>query len=191
MEYNSALFYLPRFVHKLTFFLTAVLVFSLTLTACTPKFDWRQSRVGDAPGTILMPGKPAQLSREIRIGQQTVTMQMSAARIDSIKFAIGAARMPNATEAQASIAVIKNSLLQNISGQITHDKSGVTNEAGIVTFNDQFEANGSNPGLRMVGRLVARDAWVYQVLVVGPGVAMDRAADREAAENFLSSFKPV
>lgn len=170
---------------------TLILAALSLLAACSPKFDWRDAHDGVAPGTILMPGKPAQLSRDIQIGQQTVTMHMSATQIERIKFAVGAAKMTDATQAQASIAIIKNTLLQNISGQINRDKTSVANVGGIVTFNDEFEATGTKPATRMVGRLVAHDAWVYQILVVGPGEEMDLASNREAAETFLSSFKPV
>lgn len=176
------------FIIKPTLFLCALLTL---LTACSPRFDWRDVHDGVSPCTILLPGKPAKLSREIRIGQQTVTMYMTATQIDSIKFALGAAKMTDATQAQASLAIIKNALLQNISGQLSQDKTSVTNGGGIVTFNDEFEAAGTKPATRMLGRLVAHDVWVYQLLVVGPGDALELAANREAAETFLNSFKPV
>jgi len=118
-------------------------------------------------------------------------MHMSATQIGQLKFAVGAAKMTDPTQAELSMAIIKNTLLQNISGQLSRDKVSVASVSGIVTFNDEFEATGAKPATRMVGRLVAREAWLYQVLVVGPGEEMDQASNREAAETFLSSFKPA
>jgi len=169
----------------------SVLVALILLTACSPKFDWREAHDSVAPGTILMPGKPSQLSRPITIGQHAVTMHMSATQVDHLKFALGAAQMPDATQAQLSMAVIKNTLLQNLSGQIIREKTGVTNVAGVAAFCTEFEATSASPATRMVARLVARGDWVYQVLVVGPAQEMDQPQNREATETFLNSFKPA
>ena len=135
-----------------------------------------------------MPGKPSQLSREIQIGQKTVTMHMTAVQIDRIKFAVGAAKMQDATDAQLSIANIKSTLLHNISGQISNEKTAVTNVGGIVTFSDEFDASGTSQAIRMTGRLVARGDWVYQILAVGPVEEMERDLGRDAVETFLNSF---
>lgn len=161
----------------------------LALTACSPKFDWRDVRSKAAPFSVLMPGKPSELSREIQLGQQRVTMHMTATRIDEVTFAVGAVKMQDKTQAQTTMELVKNALLANLGGSVTSETSSVTNVANKQIFITQFDARGKSSQsapIRMVGRVVAQDVWVYEVLVVGP----EKTIDLEVADTFVSSFKP-
>jgi hypothetical protein len=176
-------------VRKLIFPLVVLL--TVLIAACSPKFNWREVHSKDAPYTVLMPAKPSEMSRDIQLGQQTVTMYMNTAQIDGVNFAVGAAKMRDATQAQLTIAIIKSALVQKLAGHITHEKSTVGNIDGKVVFNDEFGASSGTPNMavsptRMLGRLVARDEWVFQVLVVGP----EKDINKESVETFLNSFKP-
>jgi hypothetical protein len=178
-------------VRKLISATPLVFLLTILITACSPKFDWREVHGGDSPYTVMMPAKPSEMSREIQLGQQVVTMHMNAAQIDGVNFAVGAAKMSDATQAQLTLAIIKTALIQKMAGHITHEKSTVGNIGGKVVFNDEFGASNTVPNMavsptRMLGRLVARDEWVYQVLVVGP----EKDINKEAVETFLASFKP-
>ncbi len=162
----------------------------LILTGCTPKYDWREVHDADAPYKALMPGKPSQMRRQIQIGDQTVTMHMTAVQIDDVKFAVGAAKMSDAIHAQMSMVPIKEALLHNLGGHITHEKTSVGNSNGKVLFDDEFGAVNA-PGIpaqptRMLGRLVAQGEWVYQVIVVGP----EKSINRESVDTFLGGFQP-
>jgi len=174
------------FVLKLTF---VALLLSLT-AACSPRYNWRDVHDDTSGCMILMPARPSELSRAVQLGQHQVIMHMHVAQIDGVNFAVGTAQMGNATEAQATIAIIKNALLQNLAGHLAHEKTAVANIDGKITFNDEFDAlkpvTAANPATRMLGRLAARGPWVFQLLVVGP----EKDIDEEAAETFLNSFKP-
>jgi len=159
---------------------------ALFITACSPKYNWRDVAGQQAPFTVLMPDKPSRLSREIQLGQRTVTMHMTAVQIDGVKFAVGAIEMPNAIEAQASVALIKSMLLKNMAGTVTQEKISAAHVGGQLTLNDEFSAFNSSSSVRMSGRIVARDAWVFEVLVVGP----DQVINSDMVDTFLSSFKP-
>lgn len=166
--------------------LTLVVVTTALISACSPKFDWREVHGTASPYTVLMPARPSELSREIQLNAQTVTMQMTATQIDGVNFAVGAVKMSDATNAQTTITVIKNALVQKMAGFITQEKTSLANTGGKITFNDEFSAvDKATVPTRMQGRLVARDAWVFQVLVVGP----EKDINKEAAETFLTSFK--
>ena len=177
---------------KLTLIVFLTAVISALVSACSPKFDWRDVRDGISPFTILMPDKPAKLSREIQMGQEKITMNMTAAQIDHVNFAVGAAKLTDAAQTEAMLATIKNALLLNLAGRMIHEKNSVANIDGKITLTDDFDAvsakqDPSGSHTRMTGKLVGRDGWVFQVLVVGP----ENEINNEAAETFLSSFKPV
>jgi len=134
-----------------------------------------------------MPDKPSRLSREIQLGQQTVTMHMTATQIDGVKFAVGAIKMPDAIEAQAAMALIKSALLKNMEGATTQEKISAANVNGKLSLSDEFNTVNPRTSIRMAGRIVARDGWVFEVLVVGP----EQAIDRDIVDVFFSSFKPT
>lgn len=166
--------------------LTLVVVIAALITACSPKFDWREVHGTDSPYTVLMPARPSELSRDIQLNAQTVTMHMTATQIDGVDFAVGSVKMSDATNAQLTITVIKNALVQKMAGFITQEKTSLANTGGKLTVNDEFTAIGKPPATtRMQGHIVARDEWVFQVLVVGP----EKEFNKEAADTFLTSFK--
>lgn len=167
--------------------LIAVFLIVLSITACSPKYDWREVKGADAPYTVLMPDKPSRLSRDIQLGQQKVTMHMTASKIDDVKFVVGAVKMSSATEAQKATAVIKNTLIKNMAGAITQERTTVSTTGGKLVVNDEFSAMSSASSTRMSGRVVASDVWVFEVLVVGP----EQLMKSEPVDTFLSSFKPV
>jgi len=177
-------------VFKLILAILATSLATMLITACSPKFDWRSVQDTASPYTVLMPGKPSEMSRDIQLGAQMVTMHMTATQIDGVNFAVGAAKMTDATQAQMTVAIIKNNLVAKMAGHITHEKTTVANTNGTVTFNDEFgavtnPANMATTPTRMLGRIVAHDAWVFQVLVVGP----EKDINKDAVETFLTSFK--
>jgi hypothetical protein len=175
----------PSFTSKLT----AIFLIALSLTACSPKFDWREVQGGEAPYTtpytILMPGKPAKTSRTILLGSHTVTMQMTGLQIDGVHFVVGAVRMPDEAQANAALGLIKKGLLANLGGVITSEQTKVIVAGNKPLVSDEFTALSQDHSTRMSARLIAHDVWVFQVLVVGADAEMDQ----EAVEMFLGSFR--
>lgn len=165
----------------------------LLLSACTPKFDWREVRGTDAPFVVLMPAKPSTLSRPINIGDTPVTMTMTGADIDGVNFAVGSAELPDHAQAQAALSAIQTALVKNINGTIRHQKSStVAQSSGAVTSWTaaiEIEASGtpgdSGQAWLLLARFVAHDRRIYQVVVLGRADAVSR----DAADTFLSSFK--
>jgi hypothetical protein len=66
------------------------------VSACSPKFDWRDYRSNEAPYAVLFPAKPATQTRSINLGGEQVKMQMAAAEVDGVTFAVGSAEMADA-----------------------------------------------------------------------------------------------
>ncbi|MYN11037.1 hypothetical protein [Pseudoduganella aquatica] len=156
------------------------------LAACSPKFDWRDFRSTEAPYAVLFPAKPATHTRSINLGGATVNMQMAAAEVDGVTFAVGAAEMADAAQAQAAVAAMKTAMVANINGTITTEKLAA--KQGQQPQAIEVDAKGSRNGeaLRMVGRFIASDKRVYQLIVVG----RDKHMLNDEIEMFMRSFKP-
>lgn len=154
---------------------------ALTLSACSPKFDWREVRGGAVPYVAVLPAKPTTLSRPIDLDGVQVAMTMTAAEVDGVTFAIGSAEMPDAMQAQAALNKMKTALVKNINGSIQHEKSSASGAIDIETGG----SGNDGQARRLFARFVANDKRIYQVLVVGP----EKKVSREAVDTFFTSFK--
>jgi hypothetical protein len=164
----------------------AGLALALSLSACSPRHDWREVRGTDAPFVVLMPAKPASHSRPVNIGGTTVVMTMTAAEVNGVTFAVGSAVFPDAAQAQAALAAVKTALINNIGGTVINEQAASDATPPTVSISIEAAGPGGNGQRRLFARLVAREQRVYQVLAVGSA----KAIEREAVDMFLDSFKP-
>ena len=177
------------------FLQTALVCALLTLSACTPKYDWREVRGADAAFVVLLPAKATSYSRPVTLDGKKVTMTMSAAEVDGVTFAVATAKFADAAQAQAALIAMKIAMVKNIDGTIKLEKSSTsdkTNGAAVDRISTiEIDASGSagtNTGgqaRRLIARFVARDNRVYQVMMVGSAKAMKP----EAIDTFFTSFK--
>ncbi len=160
----------------------------LVLAACSPKFDWREVRGGsDARFSVLLPAKPASLSREVNLGAVTVAMTMTAAEVDGVTFAVGSARLPDAATAAAVLPAMKTALVRNINGTVQRETSSAPGQPPSIEIEALGAAGpqGAAPRL-LIARFIAKDAQLYQIVVAGPAGKVSR----DAVDTFLSSFQP-
>lgn len=160
------------------------------LSACTPKYDWREIRGTAAPFVAALPAKPSTMSRPINLDGVSVTMSMTAAEVGGTTFAVGSAQLPDAAKAQAALAAMKVALVKNINGSIKGEKSVAPQAQHQDVSNAvEIEAVGSRAGspktLLLMARFVAKGERVYQLVVVGE----EKSVSREAADTFFTSFK--
>ncbi len=151
------------------------------LCACDPKFNWREVHGKEVPFTVLLPAKPATLSRPIRLGEQQVTMSMTGAEVDHVSFAVGSVTMADPTQARAALNLMQTALVNNING-----KSKTLSATGDAV---DIEAAGTPPGaapMLLIAHFAVNGNRVYQVIVLGP----EKEVVREEAATFISSFKP-
>jgi hypothetical protein len=168
-----------------------VLAAACVFTACSPKFDWRDYRSVDAPYIALFPGKPSTHTRTIDLDGLQVSMTMTASDVDGSTFAVGSALLPDAAMAPAALAAMKTALINNIGATINGKKtsSGAADEGTPASDKqtNNIEARGVQHGTPMllVGRFLARDKYIYQVIVL----AKETQVSRENIDMFIASFK--
>lgn len=158
---------------------------ALMLAACSPKFDWRVVRGSAVPFEVLLPAKPATLAQPVNLDGVKVEMTMTAAEVDGITFAVGATTLPDAAAAPAALAAMKTALVRNINGSVKRE-AGEAARAGMLEVEAVGTRAPNGPEVLLLAKFIARDARVYQVVVLGPSHKLVR----EEAENFFTSFKP-
>jgi hypothetical protein len=167
--------------------LMALLAASL-LTACNPKYNWRDYNSPDAPYSVMFPDKPATHTRSIDLDGMTVNMTMTAVDIDGTMFAVGSAQAPDPAKAQAALAAMKTALMRNIGATATKEAAASTAVSGAqpqaALDVDAIAARNGKP-LRLVGHFEARGTRFYQVIVLGNQKSMSQ----EQVDQFMSSFK--
>lgn len=159
------------------------LVLAATLAGCSPTYDWRDYRSKDAPYSILFPGKPASQTRSVTLDTLQLEMTMTAVEIDGVVFAVGSARLPDGASAMTALQTMQSALLRNIGATLRSNKDSSSGLQSML----EFEADGSQQGqpARLIGKLIARDQRIYQVIILGRAQAL--AA--EQIDTYLTSFK--
>lgn len=167
----------------------------MSLTACSPKFDWREIDVDSLHYAIALPGKPATVTRNIDLNGVKVSMTMMATEVGKTTFAVGTAELPTATQAQLSLSAMKTAMLRNIDGTIKQEKvltmpASTLRDSGKLAVTE-VEATGrpspatDNQPRVLFARFVARDNRVYQLVATGPA----KQLNRDVVDTFFSSFK--
>lgn len=176
---------------KLPYCAIAALASACLLVACSPKFDWRDYRSPDASYTALFPGKPATFSRDVDIKGVKVRMSMAASEIDGATFAVANAEMADATQARAALALMKQAMLNNINGSVDQEKTASASSSNGAASHEQtsiaLEAHGMKNGkpVRLVGRFVAQDKRIYQIIAIGD----EKHLTRDNIDTFMTSVK--
>lgn len=170
---------------------TVVIVGLLFLSACSPKYDWREVRSDAAPYVIALPTKPTTYTRKIDLKGIQASMTMVASEVDGVTFAVGSAELPDATQAQVSLAAMKTAMINNISGTVKQEKvltmPQSMNAPGTVVLTE-IEASGPSANGQnrvLFARFLAKEKRVYQLIVIGP----EKSVSRDVVATFFSSFK--
>lgn len=147
-----------------------VLLCAFLLSACSPKYDWREIHVTHAPYMIAFPAKPTHETRTVQLAGQNIAMTMSSARIDGITFAVSSASIPDPANAQAALAALKAALVTNTQGQIKQQSPLKLKQAQ----GEQIEIAGSQNrqgrtrAIALNARFISKGAYIYQLVVTGP-----------------------
>lgn len=163
----------------------------LFLSACSPKYDWREVHSDNASYVVALPTKPTTFSRKIDLNGIPASMTMVASEVDGVTFAVGTAELSDATQAQVSAAAMKTALINNISGKVRQEKVLTMPQSmqapGTVAVTE-IEATGpaANGQTRILfARFIAKEKRVYQLVVTGP----EKAVGRDIVDTFFQSFK--
>lgn len=168
---------------------------ALALSACSPDYNWREIRPAGGDYHVMLPARPASMSRPIDLDGLAVTMTMNGARVGAYRFTVGAVVLPDAepaTRARAG-AAMRAAMVRNIAGRETalaEVQVPVLDRAGRATATQaalRIEAAGRVDGkpAHMTAQFAVRGARAWQAVVIGP------APDPGPTLQFLDSLRIV
>lgn len=177
----------------------------LGLFGCTPELNWRVHREPDTNWQVSFPAKPVSVKRTIALADppnSTIELQLWAANVNEVRYTIGHARwlgeQRDPSEQELLAKYLESAMLSNIAAhQKAFDSSSfraLAPPTGDVTVRPLLKAVGTitlNPkqgpvDAQMWMQTHVRADDVVEAIVLGPA---DAFSD-EAAEQFISSFKP-
>ncbi|MFZ6746421.1 hypothetical protein ACO0LC_24580 [Undibacterium sp. JH2W] len=147
--------------------------------ACSPKFDWRDTRGSDAPYSILMPGKTAGDSKDLQLEGIHLKMGMQATEVGGISFAVGSTKVGDTGQTGLVMEAMKKGMIRNVQG---------TPETTKITGPDMLEVRGklhNGQAIMMVGRFLVRGPWVYQIVMLG----QEKDMKQDVIDTYMTSFK--
>jgi hypothetical protein len=178
---------------KVAFFMSKLHAFIVIfcfflLSACSPKFDWREVRMNDAPISVLMPGKPASHARDVDLNGIKVKMQMTAVDVNQISFAVAYAKLDQTDTSlsleqkkQQALEAMKQGMLKNIQGTLLEKNTPELPKNTIAALGKA--QNGK--AVKFVGRFVIQGPWIIQAVMIGE----EKFFDPEVLDMFFGSLK--
>lgn len=166
--------------------------------ACNPTFNWREFRSPDG-FTVVLPGRPQTVSREVKLPDGTVHMSMTSTGVGATLFAVGAASLPPGLSAEPSarqrtIGHLRDALVRNVNGTITQSSAAALSvpvrDSRRVLAAEALQAAGRDPGGRAVqlaARLFIVDDQFFQIVALGA----EGEISSDALDTFFASFRLI
>lgn len=152
------------------------------LAACAPALDWREVRPGGSGLSALFPCKPAGHARQVRLGPQTVEMELHACTADAATWAVAFAELGDPARVGPALSELRDAAAVNLSA------------SGLQPRELRVEGATPNPASQRVqwqGRLPDGRAVSGQSAVFAKGTRVFQAsvvADKPAAEAMETFF---
>jgi hypothetical protein len=176
------------------------LVLAGLVAACSPEFNWRETRSLEQGFSVLLPARPASMSREIDLDGLKVDMTMTGARVDRALFTVGTARLEAraadpaadlaATHAKA-LSAMRVAMLRNLGAE---PQPGVPIRVGLLDLSGT--SKGAVDAMSVEARgLMAGEPVVMQAVFVAyreqlwQAVAIVAPAQVSQGRTMLDSFR--
>lgn len=171
----------------------ALLATGISLSACSPAWDWREIRSDDAGFRVLLPSKPVSMARDIDLDGLKVTMTMTGARVGETTFTVGSVVLPDASAAtrEKATAAMRAGMVRNLRGRETAAvpvEVPVVDAAGRPVASEpasriEVDGTASDRPVHMSAIFVSHGDHAWQAVMMGPSL------DAENAKLFHDSLR--
>lgn len=170
-----------------------VMALLLALTACSPRFDWREISNPGAGYVALFPARPVEATRPVQYDTHTLQLTLQTAEVDEMRFAVGYAQLPAIADKQPPdgatwVSLFETALLQNLNAQITQANPPPAPAVRDINANGTLRVHRKDMHgvpAKMRARFYVQQGQLYEVLVI----AATADWNEEAAETFMAGFQ--
>jgi hypothetical protein len=154
------------------------------LVGCSPEFNWREVRIEPGGFQVLMPSRAEQLTRQVPLGDEALSMHMTGSRVGPVSFTVTVVELGSASEEASAQALdrMEQAMLRNIGGRVLErSKLSLTPLAEALGLRAQGQAQGKP--IVMWARFFRWQGYAVQAVVLGG------EADGDKAETFFGSLR--
>jgi hypothetical protein len=165
------------------------------LAGCSPEHDWREIRADDAGFRVMLPARPATMTRPINLGGLALDMTMHGAQAREVAYTVGTVVLPDASAAtrDRALASMRAAMLRNIGGterasrtvRVARVDAGGQRVGEVEAMEVEATGRMREREATLIARFVGLGAQAWQAVVLGP------SPGREEAAQFLESLKLV
>lgn len=157
----------------------------LCMLGCSPANDWREMRPEGTELVVAMPCKPGKYQDQVQLAGQRAEMRVFACRSNGALFALGHARLVDATQAGAALASLASAASANARGTVGPGEPAQV--AGMTPLPQarQWRWTGAGRDEKPAAAWVTVFSYgpnVYQATVIGT------AADESQAQHFRAAL---
>ena len=158
----------------------------LWLAACAPALDWREVRLADTGLSALFPCKPVSQTRSVRLGPDTVRLELHACTADAATWAVAFAELDDPARVGAALVELRDAAALNFSASSTQPRALQVEGATPNPASQRLQLQGRLQDDRAVSvqlAVFAKGTRVFQATVVG------HERDAEAIDNFFANLR--
>lgn len=166
----------------------ALVTCAIAMAACSPAFDWRETRIENAPLAAMFPCKPDRQSRVVALAGHRAALRMAVCSTGGATFALGAIDMGDPAAVAPGLHALREAAAGNLADAVAERSTWAPPGA---TPNDEaarLALRGRLPDGAAVAEhavFFARGATLYQASVIGA------KPPAEAVETFFGGLRFV
>lgn len=142
----------------------------LSLSACSPAYNWRELRPYGTPLLALMPCKPETASRPVPLGATPTVLHMHSCEAGGLRFAVAWTDVGHAAQVEPAMAAWRAATLQTLRVMSNDDQHAWAVQVAGADTVQGLQVQGTDPSGRTVhARSVyfADNTQVFQAAVYG------------------------
>ena len=158
----------------------------LTLSACSPTFNWREARPEGTRLALLLPCKPDKAQKIVPLGGQNTTLAMLGCDAGGATFAVAVADIGDASRTAEVLGQWQRlSLAAMKAGTPVARPLKLPGASGPVSVVSAEGRDAKDAPVRLSAAYFAQGTQVFQIVLMGG----TPAPPADAAETFFSSLK--
>lgn len=166
----------------------AAAALALGLAACSPVFDWRESRPEGSDAALMFPCRPERHQRTVRLGAATLPMRLDACTAGDAVFSLSVLDVADPAQVTPLLAALREQEIANLSATVAEQRGFAPAGATPNPESARLRMAGKRPD----GRPVVADAAffvkglrLYQATILGS----DKAPGGEAVDTFFGAIR--
>lgn len=152
--------------------------FLLVLAACSPAFDWRETRIEGPRLTVMFPCRPVSQVRDLELARRRVSMSLLACEAGGDTFAVASFDVGDPAAVGTALSSLRSagqSKFAGEAGDADQSRDGATANWQVSGMTPQPEAgrwqwkraSPDGKSVRMDTAFFSRGTWVVQASVIG------------------------